>query len=144
MHRFKKITIYLYRHHFIRYLIVGGTTFIIDFGLLFSLYSKLKIHIAISTSVAYWIAVVYNFILNRYWTFNTHEKESLKRHIIMYVALLIVNYLFVVIFVSALSHHINYIFAKALAVIIQMSWTYPVYKKIIFVSAPNSGAKQQN
>lgn len=135
MKKVKSLTLYLYRHHFIRYLFVGGTTFIIDFGLLYSLHSKGKVNLAVATSVAYWTSIIYNFILNRYWTFDAREKESLKKHIFTYGSLLLLNYAFVLIFISIMSHHINYIVAKAIAVMLQMAWTYPVYKKVIFVSS---------
>jgi putative flippase GtrA len=97
------------------------------------LHGKMNVGIAAATSVAYWVSIVYNFILNRYWTFDAREKESLQRHITTYFLLLVINYLFAVTFVSYASNHINYIIAKAIAVIIQMVWTYPVYKHYIFV-----------
>lgn len=131
----KKLTLYLYRHHFVRYLLVGGTTFIIDFGLLYTLHGHFKLNLGASTSVAYWVSIAYNFTLNRYWTFDAREKESLARHITTYMILLIFNYLFTVTFVSIVGTHINYIIAKMLAVAIQMIWTYPVYKKFIFISS---------
>jgi putative flippase GtrA len=134
MEKVRETTLFLYRHHFVRYLLVGGTTFMLDFGILIGLHGGLGFGIAASTSVAYWISIIYNFTLNRYWTFDAREKESLQRHITAYFMLLIVNYLFAVTFVSFASDHINYIYAKAIAVIIQMIWTYPVYKKVIFVS----------
>lgn len=129
----KDLTLFLYRHHFVRYLLVGGTTFIIDFAILISLHGGLSIGIAAATSVAYWVSIIYNFTLNRYWTFDVWEKESLQRHITTYFLLLIFNYFFAVIFVSYMSDHINYVIAKAIAVGIQMTWTYPVYKNLIFV-----------
>src|SRR5574337_104259 len=124
----KEVTLFLYRHHFVRYLIVGGSTFIIDFGILIILHSGLNIGIAAATSVAYWVSISYNFALNRYWTFDAREKESLQRHITTYLMLLIFNYFFVVVFVSYSSSHISYIVAKAIAVLVQMAWTYPIYK----------------
>lgn len=129
----KDLTLFLYNHHFVRYLLVGGTTFVIDFGILIALHGGLGIGIAAATSVAYWVSIIYNFILNRYWTFDSREKESLQRHITTYFILLIFNYFFAVIFVSYMSDHINYVVAKAIAVGIQMVWTYPVYKNYIFV-----------
>lgn len=126
------LVVYLYHHHFVRYLLVGGTTFIIDFGILFTLHGKLGVGIAAATSIAYWVSIIYNFTLNRYWTFDAREKESLQRHITTYFFLLVLNYIFAVTFVSFASDHINYIIAKAIAVIIQMIWTYPVYKNYIF------------
>jgi len=129
-----QLLIFLYRHHFVRYLFVGGTTFVLDFGILFSLHGVLKLNLAASTAVAYWISISYNFVLNRYWTFDSREQESLMRHLTTYFALLVFNFLFTVTFVSIIGEHINYIIAKALAVAIQMSWTYVIYKDFIFVS----------
>ena len=133
MKKAHQLVLVLYKHHFIRYLLVGGTTFILDFGILYILHSELKFSIAVATSISYWVSIVYNFVLNRYWTFDVREKESLKKHISTYLILLVINYIFVVIFVSVMSHYINYIIAKAIAVGIQMIWTYPIYKKFIFV-----------
>jgi putative flippase GtrA len=129
----KDLLSYLYNHRFVRYLLVGGTTFFIDFGILFSLHAKLNVSLAIATSIAYWTSILYNFLLNREWTFSISERKSLRKHIITYLALLGFNYLFTVIFVSLASRHINYLFAKACAVMIQMSWTYLVYKNVIFI-----------
>lgn len=133
MRKIKAATLYLYRHHFVRYLFVGGSTFVLDFGILFLLHGVLDLNLAGSTSVAYWISISYNFALNRYWTFDAREKDSLKRHITTYFMLLVFNYLFTVTFVSIVGEHINFVIAKALAVALQMIWTYKVYKKYIFV-----------
>lgn len=133
MDKIKTLTLFLYRHSLIRYLAVGGTTFLLDFGILFVLHGLWELNLGASASVAYWVSISYNFILNRYWTFDAHEKESLKRHITGYMMLLVANYLFTVTFVSIVGAHINYMIAKALAVAIQMIWTYYVYKRYIFV-----------
>jgi putative flippase GtrA len=131
--RIKALTLFLYRHHFVRYLLVGGTTFVLDFGILYTLHGVMKLNLAASTSVAYWISISYNFVLNRYWTFDSREKESLARHIGTYGSLLLVNYLFTVTFVSIVGAHISYIIAKLISLAITMTWTYPVYKRYIFV-----------
>jgi putative flippase GtrA len=123
---------YLYRHHFVRYLFVGGTTFILDFATLFVLHVHLLVPIALATTIAYWSSILYNFFLNRWWTFSKFEKESLHRHALLYGSLLGFNYLFTVIFVSLVSHYIYFGLAKILAVPIQMTWTYIIYKKVIF------------
>jgi putative flippase GtrA len=124
---------YLYKHHFIRYLFVGGTTFMIDFALLYLLHSKAHIELAIATSSGYWISIVYNFFLNRTWTFSAVEKTNLRKNLSTYLVLLGCNYIFTVVFISILSHSINYLLAKVLAVAIQMTWTYYIYKNYVFV-----------
>lgn len=106
----------------------------LDFGTIYLLHGELGLNLAGSTSVAYWISMAYNFMLNRYWTFDAREKESLVRHITTYFILLIFNYLFTVAFVSIVGEQINYMVAKALAVAIQMIWTFYVYKKYIFTN----------
>jgi putative flippase GtrA len=132
MKKTRQLVTYLYNHHFIRYLFVGGTTFIIDVGTLVLLHGKFKVNIAVATSIAYWLSVTYNFTLNRWWTFSASESKKLHQHIAAYSVLLGCNYLFTVIFVSIVSRHINYTIAKTIAVILQTTWTYPVYKHIIF------------
>jgi putative flippase GtrA len=134
MKRALELTSYLYKHHFVRYLLVGGSTFVLDFAILYILHGVFDLNLAGSTSVAYWVSISYNFLLNRYWTFDAREKESLTRHITAYFILLIFNYLFTVTFVSIVGEHINFVLAKAIAVAIQMVWTYKVYKKYIFIS----------
>lgn len=124
----------MYKHNFVRYLFVGGSTFILDLGLLILLHEEFNINVPIATSVAYWVSIAYNFSLNRYWTFNNEERESLRRHLTAYLLLLGFNYLFTVIFVSLMSQVIYVGLAKILAVPIQMLWTYPCYKRYVFVN----------
>ena len=123
----------LYYHHFVRYLFVGGTTFVLDFALLFFFKLQLKTSLAVATTVGYWVSIVYNFYLNRWWTFSAAEKASLRRRALAYAVLLGFNYLFTLGFISAVSHVLYFGVAKAIAVIIQMSWSYFIYKKYIFV-----------
>jgi len=132
--KLKSFTAQMYKHHFIRYLFVGGTSFTIDFSLLFVLHGKAHIHLAIATSIAYWLSIAYNFLLNRSWTFSARDKTDLRRHLTSYLVLLGFNYLFTVIFVDIASHQINYLIAKALSVAISMSWTYFAYKHYIFTT----------
>ena len=135
MKKTSALVLYLYRHHFVRYLVVGGSTFVIDFGLLFTLHGKVHVNLAIATSLAYWISIAYNFSFNRHWTFSQRDKSDLRRHLSTYLVLLGFNYLFTVVFVSLVSHSLNYLVAKAIAVAIQMTWTYFAYKNYIFVSS---------
>ena len=125
---------FLYRHSFVRYVFVGGSTFIIDLGLLVVLHEHLNLPLAVATTISYWTAIAYNFTLNRSWTFSATDKKNLSKHLIFYLALLGFNYLFTVIFVSVASHHINYALAKVIAVAIQIPWTYYLYKTKVFVS----------
>ncbi|HSX45319.1 MAG TPA: GtrA family protein [Candidatus Saccharimonadales bacterium] len=135
MQEAKRLTLYFYKHSFIRYLFVGGTTFFLDLGTLILLHGKFHISLPLATSIAYWLSVIFNFSLNRWWTFSVSEKSSLQKHAMTYGLLLGFNFIFTVIFVSNVSHHINYAKAKILAVAFQMCWNFFIYKNFIFTKA---------
>lgn len=132
MQRLKKTTLYLYEHNFVRYLFVGGSTFVIDLSLLVLLHGSLNMDLVVATSIAYWASILYNFTFNRWWTFSASENKKLHRHLLAYILLLGFNYVFTVAFVKLSSMVINYALAKTLAVMIQVAWTYPTYKYVIF------------
>lgn len=135
MNKVRGLLGYLYRHNLIRYLLVGGSTFIIDLVLLVMLHGHLKINISVAASIAYWTSILYNFILNRWWTFSASESKKLHQHIIPYAILLGCNYLFTVLFVSIVSRHFNYVAVKVVAVLLQTLWTYRIYKNVIFADS---------
>ncbi len=135
MQKIKDWSLYLYRHRLIRYLFVGGTTFIIDEGLLILLHGKANLWLPLALLIAYTTAFIYNFWLNRSWAFNASQTKNLRQHIFPYTVLFLFNLGFTIVFVSLVSHVFSYALAKPLAVIIQVSWTYFIYKNIIFTDS---------
>lgn len=122
-----------YKNHLFRYLFVGGSTFSIDLFLLVFLHSTCHVSLLISASFSYWISILYNFTMNRYWTFERSENNRLIRHLFLYSLLLIANYTFTICFIEVASHFkVHYAIAKVMAVIIQTSWTYFAYREIVF------------
>jgi putative flippase GtrA len=117
-----------------RYVVVGGSTFGLDFSLLFLLHGEAGLALGLAISIAYWLSVGYNFSLNRTWTFSLKDRANLRKHLSLYLVVLGFNYLFSFSFILLLDHHLNYLVAKALAVLIQTSWTYYIYKHLIFVN----------
>lgn len=128
--RIRTLTFVLYNHRFVRYVFVGGTTFILDLSLLVLLHGLAHVNLAVATSIAYWLAIIYNFALNRWWSFSASQNSSLRKHLPPYLLLLGFNYLFTVLFVGFFSRYMHYEIAKVIAVPIQMIWTYPLFKRI--------------
>ncbi len=58
---------------FVKYIIVGGTGFIIDSALLYTGYHFLRLTVAISKIISSETAIVSNFLLNNFWAFS-HKK----------------------------------------------------------------------
>lgn len=125
---------FLWEHQLLRYLFVGGSTFIIDLGLLVLGHEKAHLSVNVAATISYWTSIAYNFNLNRYWTFNQRELSALHRHALLYGCLLAFNYTFTIGFIHFTSGVLHYGPAKVIAVAIQMPWTYVIYKKYIFKS----------
>jgi putative flippase GtrA len=136
---------FLYRHPFIRYLVVGGTTFMIDLGLLILLHGHFRINLTIATTVGYWVSVTYNFFLNRHWVFSAQQAKRLHEHAFLYGCLLGINYIYTVVAMNVLTKHISYEFAKMIVIVVAIAWTYPIYKRYIFyVSNTEQNAEEIN
>jgi len=116
----------------VRYLLVGGTSFLVDAGLLFILHDIVDLSILIAGSVAFWIGVIYNFTLTRLWTFSVRDKQQLHKHILLYALLLAFNYVSTIVLLALLSNVMHFIIAKTLIVAAQTVWNYPIYKFVIF------------
>lgn len=131
LQKVSKLHSFFFQHQFIRYLFIGGSTFVIDLGLLVILHDVLHINVLISASLSYWSSILFNFTMNRLWTFNKKGKDGIEEHILLYALLLGFNYLFTIGFIWVATHAgMHYTLAKVLAVGIQIAWTYIVYKKI--------------
>lgn len=121
----------LFQHSFVRYVLIGGTTVAIDVGLLIVLKEFLHVPIYIAASLSYWTSILFNFLANKHWTFQV--SGQLHRHALQYLLLLVFNYLVTLGIIWFFRHlGIGYLIAKMLAIAISISWTYFIYKHVIF------------
>lgn len=149
MKKAKHIFFLFYKHSFIRYLFVGGTTFIIDETILVVL-NESQVWLPLALFISYLVAFIYNFSLNRWWAFSASENSSLRNHMKPYCLLFFFNLLFTILFVSLGTHFLSKVIdrsvavplAKALAVIIQMTWTYYIYKNVIFTKKGHTSTSE--
>ncbi len=118
---------------FIRYLIIGTISFLIDFSLfnLFVVAFEIQPLPANMTSIA--ISVIFNFLLSNYWTFkagNHTDKNKIAKYLVIVVFNYIVNNLILYFLTSNLA--LNPILSKILVTILQISWTFFLYKIWVF------------
>ena len=124
---------FFFKHTFIRYVFIGGSTFVLDFGLLVILHDIFNVNVLIAASISYWSSIVFNFLVNRHWTFESSNKENFKKHLLSYISLLGFNYIFTITFIALTTHlGLHYTIAKVMSVMIQIPWTYYIYKKYVF------------
>jgi len=164
---FKMLDIYLARFgiskealsQFIRYIIVGFTTFFVEYSIFYSLmdivfvrypilnygfldsiaYSIFHIHYDNTTynylaanTVAYIIVFWFNFLMNRHWSFKS--KTDLSRQLKLYACLFLLNLAFTNVALHALVEYVKIIpeIAKVLVMGGIVMWNFVIYRKIIY------------
>ncbi len=117
---------------FKRYLIIGFSTVAIDFLILFILRNILSIRLVFAVTIAYWTSIAYNFSLNRYWSFEA-SSGMVPKQMFLYGCLLLFNYSITLGIVWSLeSMGFSEYIAKMFALGLTITWTYVLYKKIVF------------
>src|SRR5688500_17019406 len=58
---------------FLKFGVVGFSGIFVDFGVTYLSIEKLKVHKYIANSLGFIVATISNYLLNRYWTFNTGQ-----------------------------------------------------------------------
>jgi putative flippase GtrA len=123
------------RHgHILRFLVVGGLSFAIDYGLLLASYHLLKLPLAIATTTGFLGGLAINFLLNKYWTFQvSHSAKQSLRQAVLYTLLVCVNLVLTNAIVLALSAiHIRPELSKPISTALITVINYVVYKWVIF------------
>lgn len=123
------------RHgHIVRFLIVGGLSFAIDYGLLLILHYLVRLPLPIAITTGFLGGFVVNFILNKYWTFQApHSVRQSMRQGILYTLLVGVNLLLTNAIILALSVvHIHPETSKPISTALIMAINYVMYKWVIF------------
>jgi len=118
---------------FIRYLIIGGISFIIDFTLFNFFVFGLSIEPLPANMTSIAISVLFNFIMSNYWTFKAGGNSKRKK-IVKYLSIIALNYLInntiLYLLITYTSLHVAVI--KIMVTILQISWTFMLYKVWVF------------
>lgn len=108
-----------------RYCVVGVLGTAIDIGSLYLLVEYAYLHVMLATAIAFLLAVVNNFLLNKIWTFENQHKNFTKQFIKFLLVSLVglaLTEIFMYVFVYLVE--IWYILAKALTSIVVLSWNF--------------------
>lgn len=118
----------------VKFFVVGGLSFGIDYGLLLVLFHIFQWQLAVATTTAFLIGLLVNFLLNKYWTFEAPRgARHAARQSVLYALLVGFNLLFTDIFIVSLAAwHVRPEFSKPMASAIIMILNYVLYQKVIF------------
>ena len=117
---------------FLRYLLVGGFSFLLEYGLFYVLWQIFSVHYLLANSIVYGSVSLINFLLNRTWTFNS--SGQLKRQLFLYVSLVVFNFFASNGLLYSLTGLllIEPLISKVIVMCLLVSWNFVIYKKVIY------------
>jgi len=112
--------------------VVGGLAFVIDYVLLYVLTEFMNIHYLISSIISFTVSVIFNYILSIKWVFDVSKKQGTKDFIIFVVLSTIglgINSIIMYLMVDEMNIH--YMLSKLVATFIVMVYNFITRKIFI-------------
>ncbi len=112
--------------------LVGGTAFVIDYVLLYFCTEFLHIHYLISSIISFTVSVIFNYILSIKWVFDVKKKQDVKDFVIFIILSVIglgINSLIMYVMVEKFG--VYYMFSKIVSTAVVMVYNFITRK--IFV-----------
>lgn len=116
---------------FFKYLLVGGSTAVLELAVFTFLRKVVYLDITISNVTAAVLATFLNFLINRGWSFKA--ASNLYRSMVFYIILFCVNTFFSTNFIKLMvSINVPDIFAKFITMCMITLWNFVLYRKVVF------------
>lgn len=110
---------------FLKFGLVGFTGLIIDFGVTFLVKERLRWNKYVANSLGFILASINNYILNRLWTFHSHDPEigwQFSKFLLVGVAGLIINNL--IVYLLTEKARLNFYVSKFIAIVVVFIWNF--------------------
>lgn len=109
---------------FIKFCVVG-TGVVVDFGITFLFKEKLKLNKYIANSLGFMAAASTNYLLNRWWTFRSHDPEVAQQYVqfvgISAIGLILNN---IIIYLLNDKARLNFYLSKLIAIGLVTLWNF--------------------
>ena len=117
----------------LRFLMVGGTAFLIDFGALWLLTEWLGINYLLANCISFTASVIYNYILSTAWVFNTKHTKNRSTEFTVFLVLSLIGLGINqgIMWITVERAGINYLLSKILATIIVMIFNFITRKHFL-------------
>lgn len=123
----------VFKYSFFRYLLIGTTTFIIDFGIFNFMSMKMDIKPIVANLTSTFLSLFFNFSMSNFWTFKLGNSQQLKK-LGRYASLAVFNYIFgnAAMYCFIEYTDMNHNIAKVIVTISVITWNFLLYKKWVF------------
>ena len=118
-----------------RFVLVGAGTVSVDYAALYAMTSRMHVGYLISTAVAFMVASTLNYLLSAWWVFESGKLSRILEFsffVVTSLAGLVINQLSMWLLVSLCG--LNYLFAKAISIVIVTVWNFVSKKKLVFLN----------
>lgn len=117
----------------IKFGIVGGSAFVIDYGLMIFLTEVMNINYLISNGLSFSASVVFNYIMSVKWVFDVKKKNSKTNEFLIFVLLSLVGLGInqFIMWISVEKLEVYYILSKIYATIIVMVYNFITRKMFL-------------
>lgn len=117
-----------------RYSIVGGLSFVVDYGLLYILTEWIGLHYLLSATVSFVAGLAVNYLISISWVFSRSRLSSRSAEFAVYGAIgvvgLLLNSLLLYLFTDHL--HLHYLLSKLVSAAVVLLWNFAGRKLILF------------
>jgi putative flippase GtrA len=123
------------------FLIVGGTTFLIDLGVTAFLYNIVHFPAYLASAVGFLSGFFFNFPMNRKKVFKHTNKDKFTLHqqVFFYIALSIFNLVTTSLLVEGIVHiGVDITIAKFLVTALIAIWNFLIFKFLVFSKQKNN------
>lgn len=132
--RYIATTVWEERRKALRYLMSGGTAAAVNFLFLYIFTELFGVYYLVSVVLAFLIAVVVSFVLQKYWTFQDRSKDMMHKQAMVYVGVAICNTILntFLVFVFVEYVHIHYMLGQFFSSGLIAFESFFIYKFFIF------------
>lgn len=119
----------------VRYLIAGGLSFLVDFGLLALLHDVLFWPVWLASGVSFLLSFVFTYTIQRAFSFGSRAPHG--RALLRYTLLVAFNTLATILIVSLVnSSVVGWAGGKVVATVVTTVWNYFAYRYWVFTDDP--------
>ena len=110
----------------IRFGIIGGLAFLIDYALLYICTDIIGIHYLISSIISFTVSVIFNYILSIKWVFEVDERTDPKRNFLLFIIFSVIGLGIneVIMYVGVTMWEIYYMLVKIFATFFVMVFNF--------------------